>query len=308
MKLLRAILLFLLMIFPMVVFHEFGHYLVGKSLGLNPETFSFGFGTELFSFQAFNTTWKISAIPLGGYVEFPESAKLQSWKWILTCMVGPLFNFLYTYIILVFVNYNYYMNLMTFEGTHRDKKGIYFIFTPRGLFRGTIRVLFQIKENGKTFYRVVDSESLLERPVNLRSLENIWKNIFTLSLPRRDRYFKASGLKNLRIGAFKRKGLLGPLGMIEYGSWAFSHSPALFLVACASFSFSLGVMNLLPLSILDGGQVLMAFLDIRPEQEMSLSSSIYVVLTSMMVLGLILAAFWSDIKSLFKRNTFKKKR
>src|SRR6202022_4590755 len=57
---------------PVVVFfHELGHFLVARWAGVKVLTFSLGFGPELAGFNdRHGTRWKISAIPLGGYVKF----------------------------------------------------------------------------------------------------------------------------------------------------------------------------------------------------------------------------------------------
>ena len=55
-----------------VVFvHEMGHFLVARLCGIRVAAFSIGFGRELFGFtDRRGTRWKVSAIPLGGYVRF----------------------------------------------------------------------------------------------------------------------------------------------------------------------------------------------------------------------------------------------
>src|SRR3978361_2573836 len=54
-----------------VFFHELGHFLVARWCGVRVLTFSVGFGPELFGFtDRSGTRWKLSAIPLGGYVKF----------------------------------------------------------------------------------------------------------------------------------------------------------------------------------------------------------------------------------------------
>ena len=52
-----------------VVLHEFGHFIVAKLLGIRVETFSVGFGPRLFGRKFGHTDYRISAIPLGGYVK-----------------------------------------------------------------------------------------------------------------------------------------------------------------------------------------------------------------------------------------------
>ena len=54
-----------------VFFHELGHFLVARWCGVRVLVFSIGFGPELIGFDdRHGTRWKISAIPLGGYVKF----------------------------------------------------------------------------------------------------------------------------------------------------------------------------------------------------------------------------------------------
>ena len=62
---------FLLVLGPLITIHEFGHYLVGRLFGVQAEAFSVGFGKELAGFtDRRGTRWKLSALPLGGYVQF----------------------------------------------------------------------------------------------------------------------------------------------------------------------------------------------------------------------------------------------
>ncbi len=62
---------FLLLLGPLVTLHELGHYLVGRWFGVGAEAFSVGFGKEIAGFtDKRGTRWKLSALPLGGYVQF----------------------------------------------------------------------------------------------------------------------------------------------------------------------------------------------------------------------------------------------
>jgi len=62
---------FLFVLTIVVFFHELGHFLVARWAGVKVLTFSVGFGPELFGFNdRHGTRWKLSAIPLGGYVKF----------------------------------------------------------------------------------------------------------------------------------------------------------------------------------------------------------------------------------------------
>src|SRR5215467_12800378 len=62
---------FLFVLTVVVFFHELGHFLVARWCGVKVLVFSIGFGPELFGFNdRHGTRWKVSAIPLGGYVKF----------------------------------------------------------------------------------------------------------------------------------------------------------------------------------------------------------------------------------------------
>ena len=62
---------FLFVLTIIVLFHELGHYAVARLCGVKVSVFSLGFGRELFGFDdRHGTRWKLSAIPLGGYVKF----------------------------------------------------------------------------------------------------------------------------------------------------------------------------------------------------------------------------------------------
>lgn len=61
---------FLVLLTVLVFVHEMGHYLVARYCDVKVEVFSIGFGPEIFGFtNAAGTRWKISAVPLGGYVK-----------------------------------------------------------------------------------------------------------------------------------------------------------------------------------------------------------------------------------------------
>ena len=62
---------FLFVLTIVVFFHELGHFLVARWAGVKVLTFSLGFGPELVGFNdRHGTRWRISAVPLGGYVKF----------------------------------------------------------------------------------------------------------------------------------------------------------------------------------------------------------------------------------------------
>jgi regulator of sigma E protease len=70
---------FLFLLCVVVFIHELGHFLAGRWCGVDVKAFSVGFGPEIFGFvDKHGTRWKISAIPLGGYVKFAGDLNVAS--------------------------------------------------------------------------------------------------------------------------------------------------------------------------------------------------------------------------------------
>lgn len=116
--LLTTIFAFLLVLGPLVLIHELGHYLVGRLFGVKADAFSIGFGKELAGWtDKRGTRWKLSMLPLGGYVQFagdmnPASAPSAAddrltpaerartfhvkplWQRALIVLAGPMTNLL----------------------------------------------------------------------------------------------------------------------------------------------------------------------------------------------------------------------
>ncbi|WP_374298406.1 RIP metalloprotease RseP [Ferrovibrio sp.] len=70
---------FVVVLTIIVFIHELGHYWVARRCGVRVEVFSIGFGPELFGWNdKHGTRWKISAVPLGGYVKFFGDADATS--------------------------------------------------------------------------------------------------------------------------------------------------------------------------------------------------------------------------------------
>ena len=100
----------------LIFFHEFGHFIIAKKIGIRVEKFSLGFGPELAGFTKGETRYLISLIPFGGYVkmagESPEATR-QGMPWefnmrsvgerMLVVFFGPLFNFVLAFLLFVIV-------------------------------------------------------------------------------------------------------------------------------------------------------------------------------------------------------------
>jgi len=115
---------FIFVLTIVVFFHELGHFLVGRWCGAKIDSFSIGFGPEIFAFvDRHGTRWRCAAIPLGGYVKFhgdlngasmpdgemlaaltPEERKVTFaaqpvWKRFAIVAAGPLASFLLASVI-----------------------------------------------------------------------------------------------------------------------------------------------------------------------------------------------------------------
>lgn len=109
-----SILSFIVVLGVLIFFHEFGHFLVARLFGVGVEKFSLGFGPRLIGKKVGITDYRISAIPLGGYVKMvgeepdaeiaPEDIPISFThkhvaKRMLIVAAGPVFNILLAVII-----------------------------------------------------------------------------------------------------------------------------------------------------------------------------------------------------------------
>ena len=130
-SLIVTIFAFLLMLGPLIVLHELGHYWVGRWCGVKADAFSVGFGRELVGWtDKRGTRWKLAMLPLGGYVQFAgdvnavgmpadEVARLSSaerdgifyfkplWQRALVVLAGPVANLLVAFAIFFAFNVGY---------------------------------------------------------------------------------------------------------------------------------------------------------------------------------------------------------
>lgn len=115
---------FLFVLTIIVFFHELGHFLVARWCGVRVDTFSLGFGRELFGWNdRHGTRWRVAAIPLGGYVKFagdenaasvPDRAAIEAmsederrgsfvakplWQRAAVVAAGPVANFILAIVI-----------------------------------------------------------------------------------------------------------------------------------------------------------------------------------------------------------------
>jgi regulator of sigma E protease len=105
----------------MILVHEFGHYAAAKLFGVRVDVFSIGFGKRLLGFRKGDTDYRISALPLGGYVKMAGENPLEShsgaadefsshprWQRFVIAAAGPAMNILLAVGLLTGVNMVHY--------------------------------------------------------------------------------------------------------------------------------------------------------------------------------------------------------
>jgi regulator of sigma E protease len=112
-----SVLGFLAVLGPLVVVHELGHFLFARLFNVKADIFSVGFGPTLFKKKYGETEYRISWLPLGGYVkllgaepeeqisseDLPRSLNRQApWKRFLIFLGGPLFNLIFSVFVFIF--------------------------------------------------------------------------------------------------------------------------------------------------------------------------------------------------------------
>jgi regulator of sigma E protease len=217
-----TLLSFLLVIGPLIFVHEMGHYLVGRAFGVKADVFSIGFGREMFGWtDKRDTRWKVSVLPLGGYVKFAgdmnpagqpsdewlmlpaeERAKTFQakpvWQRFLIVLAGPATNFLVA--LLLFCGF-----LFAF-GEPRTPPIIYSVQQGTPAEKAGIRPGDRITEiGGRTVSHWEDIPQYVVihpgEPVTIRG-ERAGRPFVTVATPR-------SEIERDRFGNQFRKGFLG---------------------------------------------------------------------------------------------------
>jgi len=105
----------------LILVHEFGHYAAAKLCGVRVEVFSIGFGKRLGGFRKGDTDYRVSVLPLGGYVKMAGENPLEShtgapdeftshprWQRFVIALAGPAMNIALAVGVLTFVNMVHY--------------------------------------------------------------------------------------------------------------------------------------------------------------------------------------------------------
>lgn len=361
------ILPFLVVLTIVVFFHELGHYLVGRWCGIRALAFSVGFGPEIAGFtDRRGTRWKLSAIPLGGYVKFlgdenaasvPDSDAVSRmsaeerahsfpgaslWRRAATVSAGPIANFILAIAIFaVFFSLNGRMiadpvvsevragsaaaeaglepgdrfvsidgvAMNTFEDVRRyvaprpgvsmdlrverDGAMLDVKLTP---VRTEIEDEFGNRMEVGQIGVVTDRDSGQFRVVHYSPIEAVGEGA-------KESWFIVSRtfgyIGNIITGREKADQLGGPIRVAQVSGQMATLGWAALIQLAAVLSVSIGLLNLMPVPMLDGGHLVFYAIEAvlgRPLGEATMEWAFRIGLTA--VLSLMLFATWNDVSML----------
>jgi regulator of sigma E protease len=219
-----TVLVFALVISILVVVHELGHHLMAKWFRVPVEVFSVGFGPKVFAVRYGETEYRLSAIPFGGYVKMAGTGRGDSAPQGFDSK-APWQRFL---ILLAGPAMNIAFALA---------------LAVIGLWAG-IEIPMQ-GGGATTLYR---PDPLSAFPLAVRVIADGSAQILTT-------------LGGLVTGQISPSHLIGPVGLAQISGESAQLGWRAMIAAMAFISLNLGICNLLPIPILDGGQMLMLLVE-----------------------------------------------
>ncbi|WP_417669009.1 RIP metalloprotease RseP [Roseibium sp.] len=360
---------FLFVLTIVVFFHELGHFLVARWCGVKVDAFSVGFGRELFGkTDAQGTRWKLSLIPLGGYVKFagdenaasvPDRERIASmsdeekasafiakpvWQRAAVVAAGPIANFILAIVIfsMIFMIFGKVVTLPVVDAVRSDSAA-----QVGGLMPGD-RILSVDGEEISTFselQRIVsvsaDVPLVLDverdtRVVTLtvtpeyKELTDRFGNVQRIGLLGVSRSPKADDLIQVTYGpvAAVSEGtketafiavrtldylwgvisgreaadqLGGPIRVAQVSGQVATQGIIPLLSLAAVLSISIGLLNLMPIPMLDGGHLVYYFAEAVRGQPLSERVQDFGFRIGIgIVLLLMVFATWNDVVHLTK--------
>lgn len=331
----------------LIFFHELGHFLAAKSLGVRVEVFSIGFGKALFEKEFKNTIYRLSALPLGGYVklkgqddlnpakevfEQDSYSVLSPLKKIYILFAGPFFNIFLAFLLYLFIAHLGLEKPAAQIGTVAENSAAY----EAGLKKGDkilsingvkiqsfeeIAPLITLKSTNLLIERNGEILSLILTPKLAQGYNDFGQIVPKAQLgiaPSGERvvvyYKEMGGLKyafdeslrastliikgtvKLISGEIEAKNLGGVITMVDLTSKAAGVSFALLLLISALISINLGILNLLPIPMLDGGHIFFNLYEMIFRRKIHPKAFEYLSYGGMAVLlSLMLFATFNDI-------------
>ncbi|MFL2661733.1 MAG: RIP metalloprotease RseP [Alphaproteobacteria bacterium] len=298
---------FLIILTILVFVHELGHYLVAIYNGVKVETFSIGFGKELFGFtDKSGTRWKFSLIPLGGYVKMhgdldessskvDDSDKINKEKSFhnktisqrsMILFAGPAANFIFSFVLLVFMN--------VFYGISKDKPIISEVVERTSAYDVGLQsgdIIIEIDDNKikrfselKQYIEVKDNQSVkilysrdgkvqsinvdvIDKKIGVKGEITFEKlNFFNSCIHSVSQLFEFTkmtivGIYEIITGTRNTDELGGPIRIAELSGDFWSKGLQSTLWFMMVISLNLGLINLFPIPMLDGGHLVLNFFE-----------------------------------------------
>ena len=340
----------------LIVFHEFGHFLLAKLSGVGVLTFSVGFGPKIWVKKRGETEYALSAFPLGGYVKMvgenpdeevsaAELEKSFAHKSLLkrTAIVfaGPGFNLVLAVFLFMLVFAFYGVPVMSTQvsnvtaGSPAEKAGILkgdritaidgkpvsewgelaeTIKTSRGkpinldIQRGSDALQVAVQPNrseGKNIFGEPREEWL----IGIASQATIEKGNAGLSISRAiAQTYEISKLTLLAfykmlVGDVSPRNIGGPIMIAQMAGQQAQEGLGSFLGFLAVLSINLGVLNLLPVPVLDGGHLLLFLVEAVIRRPVSIKYREIAQQVGICLLGLLMVyAFYNDIVRFFEKQ------
>ncbi len=292
----------------LIGFHELGHFFFAKVFGVSTPSFSLGFGPAIIQKKLGDTMFRISAIPLGGYVEMAGAAEVGQgeqkeahrqdegsfavkpyYQKMLIMFGGILFNLLFAYIAFILLYALGAPKPTTIIETVEENSAA----AQAGLHSGDTLVTFdgqnirnnlgsllshiRSSPNKQVTLGIIRDSQQLSLPVHLDSIGQGQEargklgisKFKSQDLPRQgigqalssgiaetNRLIKATALGFIAI--FRQKstaGMGGPLLIISQITQSAQQGFKAWLFLLILISINLAILNLIPLPILDGGQI-----------------------------------------------------
>jgi len=337
----------------LIVFHELGHFLVAKKIGVGVLTFSLGFGPKIFGKKVGETEYLVSAFPLGGYVkmvgEDPEQEvqdvdRERSFshqgltKRFAIVAAGPVFNFILSILVFTCIFMFFGMPVLTTQigGVETDspaeraglQKGDRIFSIGTRPIEKWEDLSMQIKESGgKSLVLRVERDGR-QMDISVQPIEKEGKTKFgeattfwvvgiasTVTIEKRSPWsatwqaIKKTGeysvltlvaLFKMVTGDISPKNLGGPLLIAQLAGEQARQGLWNFLFFVAILSVNLGVLNLLPIPILDGGHLFFFLLEGMRGRPVALRHRERAQQVGVFILILVMIyAFYNDIARFF---------
>lgn len=339
----------------LIFFHELGHFLMARIFGVGVERFSLGFGPRIAGKKIGITDYRISAIPLGGYVKMvgeepdaeitPEDIPISFthknvWKRILIVAAGPFFNLLLAVIILftVFQFTGIFVLKPSVgvvkEGSPAQKGGIkkgdmvYSIDNkPVASWEEMARIITESKGKSLTFkVNRKHQEFVLHIVPEHDTLKNIFNedvkryiigvtaagdyftkdlNIFQAMVESVKQTYNITALTvksviKLVEGKISPKTLGGPIMIAQMAGQQAKEGMANLAFFIALISVNLGILNFLPIPVLDGGHLFFFFIEAVTGSPVSIKVREIAQQAGIFILILLMIyVFYNDITRIF---------